>query len=175
MKKSTFMILAIMFVGSACGPSANNSVNKTNSNANANSNTAITTPSPASCSDGNINAFIYDGVVNDPDLNNPNPKLNVRLKVNWYSKDCKVFLTGYALTIENFKKLEKYTLSAPGIVTMDNQKLWLLQNQTEQPNPEACADGWTQCGDICIPPGQTCNNGWVKPETVSSPKTTGTP
>jgi hypothetical protein len=173
MKKLTFMILVIMFVGSACGPSANNSGNQAISNANTNTNKALTTPAPATCSDDAITQYIYDGVVNDPDLNNPDPKLNVRLKVNWYSKDCKVFLTGYALTIENFKKLEKYTLSAPGIVTMDNQKLWLLRDQIEY--PQGCADGWTQCGDICIPPGQSCNNGWVKAGAVPSPKATGTP
>ena len=165
MKRVFSLIFAasLGIVSLGCGPAATNAPN-TNSASNGNSVAPMTTPTPVACTERQnqaIIAAITDGV--NADLS------GIKLKINWDAKDCKVYLTGYTETIQNFKTLEKYSLGAPAVVTMDNQKLWLLKGETEKPDPEACADGWTKCGDICIPPQQQCNNGGSTVRT-STPK-----
>lgn len=172
MNKSVFLAIAIVVgcFSSGCGPSANNLNGSSNTNTNSNSTPALTTPTPATCTAAQnraIIAAINNGV--DTDL------ASIKSKINWHVENCSVFLSGYTLTIQNFKTLEKYALSAPAVATINNEKLWLLKGEQEQPDENACANGWSQCGDICIPPGQTCNNGSVKLGPSPSPKLTNKP
>lgn len=171
MKRTVFLVtVLISFLAAGCGPSANNGTNTPGSNANSNANSASPAPTPAivTCTpiqNRAIIAYIGNGVANDPDLS------GISSQINWDAIDCKAYLTGWTDTIQKFKKLEKYALNAPSVVTMENEKLWLAKGDTTTPNGGACADGWLPCGDICIPPGQTCNNGSKAPGPASATPT----
>jgi hypothetical protein len=166
MKKALCLAIAavVAIISIGCGPQATNNSAKPS----ANSSPGLV-PSPQSCTaqqNRAIIAYIGNGV--DSEL------ASIKTKINWDAVNCTVYLTGWTGTIQNFKILEKYSLGAPAVVTMNNEKLWLLQSETQYPDPQACADGWTQCGDICIPPGQTCNNGGATKGASASPSPAGT-
>ncbi len=163
--------IAVLLGSTACGPTAENT-NKPKTNSTANGNTNAVAPPPTTCrpaSNDAILVYMQQSIEGDLDLA---PR---KLKFNYDSIDCTVYLVGSLGSIRNFKKLEKYALNAPDVVTMNNDHLWVDEVDAVRPNPqtEGCVDGWEKCGDICIPPGQSCRTNIMS--LTASPSSSPTP
>ena len=160
---SLCLVSATLAYGSiACSSSSNNNANSNvQSSANSDSSSKVK-PAPSPTCDSSVDQRIneqLDGVVSTiPDLN------RIRRQIHFESKNCTVFLTGWTGNTTLYKEMEKQALnlSALGVIGVDKQEFWVLQTEARLPG---CTDGWLPCGDICIPPGQTCQ----------TKKTTGTP
>lgn len=139
---------------SACGPSATNTT-KQNSSANAttetNVNKAIAGPTCNAGIDKNITDSMKAGIKADNDL------YSRKLHFNFYVYGCTVYLTGYLDDIKYFKKLYSLAYKNSDVQKIDIERLWLTSGDVSKPVGGACPEGGTQCGDICIPPGQSCN------------------
>ena len=167
------LLAAAVLATAGCGPSPING--NANWNANGNSNGALTptptpvaspSPSPSPCpTDGDeaINKFIGTGVQGDPALEAR------RLSLNWNSKGCEITLVGAAGAKDNYEAFVKIAENAPSRGAINTT---FLSSGVDAPH--GCTDGWQQCGDICIPPDQKCNNA-VKDLTRRTPTPTPRP
>ncbi len=157
-KLSFFPILVsfltiVVITTTSCGPPHAN-------NANTAANKATQAPGlrPPSCDagqDDKIHAGLYAGAV-DPATGDTDLKVQ-RETFNYYSKDCKVVLSGYVADLEHFKKLYNLAAKQEGVTAVDISGLYLERAKYPRlPDPEGlCPDGYELCGQICVLAG-TC-------------------
>jgi hypothetical protein len=115
--------------------------------------TPTPTPAPA-CDDGAVNQRLLT------EFNKPSNGFGpIKRTVNFYSRDCTVFVWGYAKNFRTYKRLERIihddskTRSPATSVNMVNLELMLADYE---PGAPVCATGFKPCNDICIPDDDPC-------------------
>jgi hypothetical protein len=140
----------------AGGPLGSNSGNKaTNSNANLLPPPSPTpTPTPP-CNDSAINQKLLEAWRSPGNSSWVAP---IRGTINFYSRDCTIYLWGYTRNLGAFKRLEQMGREAPNSIrafSINDDNLYIQANEYPPGGPP-CASGYKACNDICIPQDDNC-------------------
>jgi hypothetical protein len=142
-------------------PSGSNNANSSGNSTASVTPAATATPTPTPlCNDNAINQQLVT-IFMDPNNAHGNDGFDdIRNTVNFYSRNCKIYLWGYSKSLGRFKKLGKVFGVVPLAITassIDNDNLYIQRNEYPHlPSAGACASGFKPCGDICIPEGDSC-------------------
>lgn len=160
------ILTIIVITTTSCGPPAAN-----NANTAANKTTPIPGLKPLSCDtaqDDKINRGIFEAAV-DPTTGDAD--LKRQKTFNFYSKDCKVVVSGYLEDLEHFKRLYNIAAKQEGVIAVDLTHLYL--DRAKYPylpdENESCPQGFEICDLICVPIG-TCQRNIGKVVSTPTPK-----
>jgi len=146
------IIGAIAFAGSCGSPSGNKptNVNVNSVASNANTTAAKLAPVCAAGDDKRITDEIRVAFAKDAGLK------QIPKQVNFYVKDCVVYLVGWTDNFDNFKAAEDLSLAVTGVLGTNSKNLWLDESDAPKAPSGGCTAPLVRCGELCVEPG-TCN------------------
>lgn len=120
------------------------------------------TPTPPPCDDNVINQEMYDVFTAPNNQGGADGFDKIKKTVNFYSRNCEIYLWGYTKNLGTFKKFLKATGNVKRVSTAsipeDFQNLYISRSDYPY-NPSLfgnCSSPYKKCGDICIPETDTC-------------------
>jgi hypothetical protein len=146
------------FIGCAPPSRSNNANSPGNSNASL-TPAATGTPTATPCDDNLINQELVAAFTAPGNQNGPDGFGKIQNTVNFYSKNCQIYLWGYTKNLGTFKKLINTSRGVHKSLTASIDFNNLYIERSEYPYLQGaggCASGYKPCGDICIPEGDSC-------------------
>lgn len=163
----TLIVAVVVLIFTGCTPAENTSAPGSNNartavTTNANITpppTALPSPSPApACDDRDVDQQLIAAFTDPRNQNGPDGFKDIQKTINFYSKDCEIYIWGYTKNFGRFKRLVKVfgqTSRSARLIGENIDNLYIEQADYP-PGTSNCVSPYKACNDICIPETDTC-------------------